>query len=154
MRRSLVGKQKTAYEMLRSLVGKQKTAYEMLRSLVGSEMCIRDRFSGGNGHPRVAGVQHAQDAERGLTLLARRRQVGAQSTEGLGAGHGAQAAGDLEPDLQRADVALGAVVGEWDPQVRGVAQHLVAMAVEPVEQVDVLGSSALAPLAGTRTVLG
>ena len=26
---------------------KQKTAYEMLRSLVGSEMCIRDRLSGG-----------------------------------------------------------------------------------------------------------
>ena len=26
---------------------KQKTAYEMLRSLVGSEMCIRDRRSGG-----------------------------------------------------------------------------------------------------------
>ena len=34
------------------------------------------------------------------------------------------------------------MLGEWDPQVRGVAQHLVAMAVEPVEQVDVLGSSA------------
>ena len=26
---------------------KQKTAYEMLRSLVGSEMCIRDRGTGG-----------------------------------------------------------------------------------------------------------
>ena len=26
---------------------KQKTAYEILSGLVGSEMCIRDRFSGG-----------------------------------------------------------------------------------------------------------
>jgi len=44
-------------------------------------------------------VQQAQHPERRLALLAGGRQVGPQSTEGFGAGHGAQAPGHLQPDL-------------------------------------------------------
>ena len=47
---------------------------------------------------------------------------------------------------------LTAVVGEWDPKVVAVAQDFVAVGVEPVKQVDVLGSFAFATSA--RVVVG
>jgi len=43
---------------------------------------------------------------------------------------------------------LAAVVGERDPQVFGVAQHLVAVGVDAVQDVDVFGSPSGAALAG------
>ena len=97
-------------------------------------------------------MEYAQDGERGLALFARGRQVGVQPAERLGAGHRAQAAGDLQPDLHGPDVLPAAVVGERHLKIMAVAKDLVAVAVEPVEQVDVLGSPALAP--PTRMVTG
>ena len=46
-------------------------------------------------------------------------EVGADSAEGLGAFHGAHAAGDLDAELAHPDDALGLVVIEGNPQVRG-----------------------------------
>ena len=109
---------------------------------------------GDGGHPRVAVVEHAQSGEAGLALFPCGGEVGAQAAEGFGAGHAAQAAGDLHPNLQRSNVSLGAVVGEGHSQVAGEAQDLLAVAVEPVEQVNVFGSPSPAAVAGVVVGVG
>ena len=81
-----------------------------------------------------------------VPLLCGGGQVAAQCAEGGGPGGGAQATGDLLSELDHADVTLGEVVLERNPEVGGEAEHVVAVAVEPVEQVG-RGTSTPAPVA-------
>jgi len=59
------------------------------------------------------------------TLLAGGRDDGSKAGEGLGAGHGAEAAGCFHPDLHHPRALLGLIVGEGDGEVIGEAQTLI-----------------------------
>src|SRR6266508_6842714 len=81
---------------------------------------IEDRnCSGGcwSWHPWVALEQPAQGDQRVDAVLARGRYVGTHGQERLRAVQGPPAPGDLLLQLDQADVALGQIIGGWDPQV-------------------------------------
>src|SRR5512142_2133386 len=68
-------------------------------------------------------------------MLASGGQIAAERAEGCGAGHAAQASGDLLSDLDRADVLLRGVIREWHPEVHREPQDVRTQRTEPVEQV-------------------
>src|SRR5512135_1605642 len=68
-------------------------------------------------------------------MLASGGQIAAERAEGCGAGHAAQASGDLLSDLDRADVLLRGVIREWHPEVHREPQDVPTQRTEPVEQV-------------------
>lgn len=64
-----------------------------------------------------------------LSLFAQRREIRADSAEGLGTVGGAKSTGDFLLELGYANVALGLVVVEKDLRTRQEPQHLVGVKV-------------------------
>src|SRR3954469_15242840 len=83
---------------------------------------VRSDYSARGWDPDVSAGEFGEDVEGPAAVLGRRGEVGAHRGEVLGAGEGAQAAGDLLLDLDHADVTLGRVVVEGHPEVGGEAQ--------------------------------
>src|SRR6266568_4657403 len=83
-------------------------------------------YSGGcwSWQPWVALEQSAQGDQRVDAVLACGRDVGAHGQERLGAVQGPPAPGDLLLQFDHADVALGQIIGRWDPQVLQEPQDL------------------------------
>src|SRR4051794_38379795 len=102
------------------------------------------------GHPGVALGEHDEGAEEVLPVFGGGGQVAADRAELGGSGEGAQAAGHLLPELDHADVALGAVVVRWYPRVAGEAQVVVRAVAQPPSKRVVLAHQ----LPGPRRGLG
>ncbi len=103
----------------------------------GDHVAISDRnCSGGccGWQPWVALKQPAQGDQRVDAVLARGRHVGAHGQKRLRAVQGPPAPGNLLLQLDHADVALGQIIGRWDPQVLQEPQDLATVGVQPLQQ--------------------
>src|SRR5689334_25190782 len=83
----------------------------------------------------MAGERSFEGSEEGVALLAQRREVAAQDTEGIRTGPRAEGAGDLLLHLDHAQVAFGLVVVEGNGEVIEEGQHLVLIEPEPIQQI-------------------
>src|SRR3954471_20965283 len=102
------------------------------------------------GRPGSALGEHDEGVEEGAAVFGGGGQVAADRAELSGSGEGAEAAGHLLPEVDHADVAFGAVVVRWYPQVGGEAQVVVL----PVAQATGQGVVFAHHLAGPRRGLG
>jgi hypothetical protein len=72
-----------------------------------------------------------EDVDCGDTVAGGGGEVGADRPEFIGAGHGAHATGDLDPEFAHPDGLLSCVVGERDAQVAGEPQTVGLAAAQP-----------------------
>src|SRR2546423_1547982 len=86
------------------------------------------------GQPRLPFGEHDEDFEEVFAVFGGGGEVAADRAEVFGSGESAQAAGDLLPELDHADVAFGAVVIGRYPPVGGEAEVVVSAVAQPAGQ--------------------